>query len=143
MDNWSPESFVSLPSQVLGSTKTDIGSEVSVASKSFHKIHGTVKDPTVSQYLNLIRTYQVVHARESTKIRERQSKLAKGVSKLKEAKEVVKKLKGEAAQQEIQLAEKQQEANDALQMITDTMKNANLQVWSGFQCSDCFLSQAS
>ena len=116
----------------MGSTKKSEDSEVSVASKSFHKIHGTVKDPTVSQYLNLIRTYQVVHARESTKIRERQSKLAKGVSKLKEAKEVVKKLKGEAAQQEIQLAEKQQEANDALQMITDTMKNANLQVWSGF-----------
>ena len=133
MDNWSPKSFVSLPPQVLGSTKTDIGpDEVSVASESFHKIHGTVKDPTVSQFLNLIRTYQVVHDKESTKIRERQSKLAKGVSKLKEAKEVVKKLKGEAAQQEKQLAEKQQDANDALQMITDTMKNANLQVWSGF-----------
>ena len=72
-------------------------------------------------------TYKEVHSRESSKISDRQAKLTKGVSKLTEAKEVVKRLKSEAAQQETQLAEKQSEANDALQMITDTMKNANQQ----------------
>ncbi len=57
----------------------------------------------------------------------RQDKLSKGVSKLTEARDVVRQLKSEAAEQEAQLAEKQQEANEALQMITDTMRNANLQ----------------
>ena len=46
---------------------------------------------------------------------------------MKEAREVVAKLKKEAAAQEVILAEKQGEANQALQMITDTMKNANTQ----------------
>ncbi len=57
----------------------------------------------------------------------RQGKLSKGVSKLTEARDVVRTLKSEAASQEETLAEKQHEANEALQMITDTMRNANLQ----------------
>lgn len=35
------------------------------------------------------------------------------------------RLKAEAAKKEVVLAEKQEEANRALQLITDTMKNAN------------------
>ena len=45
----------------------------------------------------------------------------------KEAREVVAKLKKDAAVQEEMLAEKQGEANNVLQMITDTMRNANTQ----------------
>ena len=37
------------------------------------------------------------------------------------------RLKAEAAKKEVVLAEKQEEANRALQLITDTMKNANAQ----------------
>lgn len=48
-----------------------------------------------------------------------------GVSKLNEAKDVVKKLEKEAAEKEVVLNEKQNEANKALQLITDTMTNAN------------------
>lgn len=48
-----------------------------------------------------------------------------GVAKLNEAREVVSQLKAEAAEKEAVLAEKQEEANRALQLITDTMKNAN------------------
>ncbi len=46
----------------------------------------------------------------------RRDKLSKGVSKLTEARDVVKRLKAEAAGQEKQLAEKQNEANEALQV---------------------------
>lgn len=48
-----------------------------------------------------------------------------GVAKLNGAREVVNHLKAEAATKEAVLAEKQEEANRALQLITDTMKNAN------------------
>ena len=48
-----------------------------------------------------------------------------GVSKLTEAQEVVDALKSQAAVQEQQLAEKQDKANSALQMITETMRDAN------------------
>lgn len=47
------------------------------------------------------------------------------MAKLNEAQEVVSKLKAEATEQEVRLAEKQEEANRALQLITNTMKNAN------------------
>lgn len=47
------------------------------------------------------------------------------MSKLNEAREVVTHLKGEAAKKEAVLGEKQGEANKALELITDTMKNAN------------------
>ena len=47
------------------------------------------------------------------------------MAKLNEARDVVGRLKAEAATKEVVLAEKQEEANRALQLITDTMKNAN------------------
>jgi dynein heavy chain 2 len=67
--------------------------------------------------LTFIKTYQEVYKREKDKISSRQSKLSKGVSKLVDAKNIVTKLKAEAAIQEKELAEKQKEANDALIMI--------------------------
>lgn len=44
---------------------------------------------------------------------------------MNEAKSVVKKLESEASEKEKVLDEKQSEANKALQLITDTMTNAN------------------
>lgn len=49
-----------------------------------------------------------------------------GVSKLNEARNVVSTLKLEAAEQEKLLAEKQGKATSALEMITETMSNANV-----------------
>ena len=77
--------------------------------------------------MTFIKTYQNVYHKEKSKILSRQDKLSKGVSKLIEAKKVVTKLKGEAAIQEKELAEKQKEANDALIMIKETMQNASQQ----------------
>ena len=138
LDDWSSKSFILLPNYISPGTQREL------ASESFYRLHSTLPDATVSQYKNLVLTYLEVHSRESSKISDRQAKLTKGVSKLTEAKEVVKRLKSEAAEQEKQLAEKQSEANDALQMITDTMKNANQQkvkaklFANSFQSLPCF-----
>lgn len=53
-------------------------------------------------------------------------KLQAGVSKLTEARQVVDSLKLEAAEQEKLLADKQEKATAALDMITQTMSNANI-----------------
>lgn len=53
--------------------------------------------------------------------------LQAGLSKLTETKEVVARLKEDAAQQESKLAEKQSKANAALELITKTMQNASSQ----------------
>ena len=86
---------------------------------SFYRIETTLppNTTTVKKYLTFIKTYEEVYKREKDKISSRQAKLSKGVSKLVDAKNVVTKLKAEAAIQEKELAEKQKEANDALIMI--------------------------
>lgn len=50
-----------------------------------------------------------------------------GVDKLTEARSVVAELKLNAAEQQEKLAEKQNKANAALDMISNTMENANTQ----------------
>ena len=92
-------------------------------------MHKTIDatEATPAKFVCFVNTYESVYQKEKGKITERKEKLSTGVSKLKEAREIVAKLKKEAAVQEEVLAEKQGEANQALQMITDTMKNANTQ----------------
>ena len=96
---------------------------------SFYQVDSSLppEKSNVKKYITFIRTYQSVYDKEKSKILGRQDKLSKGVSKLVEAKNVVTKLKGEAAIQEKELAEKQKQANDALIMIKETMQNANKQ----------------
>ena len=148
MEYWSQTSILKIPKLML--TKEDkvegggIGGSAKGSKKKkegkvvmggdellqgFYNIFSTIpkKDTSMRKYVTFIKTYQDVHTKEQAEITSRQSKLSKGVSKLLEAREVVKKLKGEAAIQEKELAEKQHEANEALQMITDTMRNANTQ----------------
>ena len=148
MEYWSQASILKIPKLIL--TKEDkvegggIGGSAKGSKKKkegrvvmggdellqgFYNIFSAIpkKDTSMRKYVTFIKTYQDVHTKEQAEITSRQSKLSKGVSKLLEAREVVKKLKGEAAIQEKELAEKQHEANEALQMITDTMRNANTQ----------------
>ena len=142
LETWSDNTMAKMPKLLLTKTEKVEGEGIGAkdAKKkerrvsggealldSFHRIHASVPDATVRNYVTLIKSYQSVYAREKTQIMSRQTKLTKGVSKLVEAKDVVRKLKSEAAVQEKELAEKQHEANDALQMITDTMRNANQQ----------------
>lgn len=79
------------------------------------------------RYVSLIHNYAMLYNQKRVKIVTQVEKLTAGVSKLNEAKEIVEKLKTDAAVQEETLAEKQSEANKALEMITITMKSANMQ----------------
>ena len=148
MEYWSQTSILKIPKLMLTKEDKVDGAGIGGSAKSskkkkegnvviggeellqgFYNIFSTIpkKDTSMRKYVTFIKTYQDVHTKEQAEITSRQSKLSKGVSKLLEAREVVKKLKGEAAIQEKELAEKQHEANEALQMITDTMRNANIQ----------------
>ena len=140
-DNWSPETFAQLPQMILQQeegedAKEDKGKKLARQTTideslavSFYEIHKSLntKTTTPAKFLTFVRTYQSLYGKEKEKILNRKEKLSNGVSKLNEAREVVAKLKSEAGVQEKRLAEKQGEANNALQMITDTMKNANTQ----------------
>ena len=144
MEYWSQSSILKIPKLLLTKSVRVEGGGIKDGKESkkkkevpggdellqgFYNIFSTIpkKDTSMRKYITFIKTYQDVHTKEQAQITSRQSKLSKGVSKLLEAREVVKKLKAEAAVQEKELAEKQHEANEALQMITDTMRNANMQ----------------
>ena len=149
MENWSEGTLVKLPMLLLTKEARVEGSSIGKdhqkkeenAKKkrhisggeellsSFYRIESSMptEKSNVKKYMTFIKTYQNVYDKEKSKILSRQDKLSKGVSKLVEAKNVVTKLKGEAAIQEKELAEKQKEANDALIMIKETMQNASQQ----------------
>ena len=117
--------MIKLPQIILSKSKDSEEKQKRPASgdadllNSFYRIETTLppNTTTVKKYLTFIKTYEEVYKREKDKISSRQAKLSKGVSKLVDAKNVVTKLKAEAAIQEKELAEKQKEANDALIMI--------------------------
>ena len=143
MENFSPETYLSLPQQVIqslqeGNEKLEssmderLQRQISTSDalfQAFYTIHDSIdkKLTSPSKYVSLIKSYHSIVAKEKQKILSRKKKLASGVGKLNDAREVVAKLKEEAAVKEKELAVKQSSANDALQMITETMKNANTQ----------------
>ncbi|KAJ8984389.1 hypothetical protein NQ317_003537, partial [Molorchus minor] len=73
----------------------------------------------------MIRLYNRLYNEKRKSIEANQNKLKAGVAKLTEAENLVKELKQKAAEQQEKLAEKQSKANAALDMISNTMKNAN------------------
>ncbi|KAJ9599677.1 hypothetical protein L9F63_026473 [Diploptera punctata] len=94
---------------------------------NFVRIHEQVSEKltTPLRYTFFIHTYIHIYRCKKVDIQQRQQRLQAGVSKLTEARQVVDALKSQAAVQEQKLAEKQEKANSALQMITETMRNAN------------------
>nr|XP_040568861.1 cytoplasmic dynein 2 heavy chain 1-like [Lepeophtheirus salmonis] len=120
VSDWSEASLSIIPNKLIDIDDANLPSH-------FVSIHSMNPNNTPRNYISFIQAYKYIYEREKDKIILRKSKLSTGVHKLMEAKEVVEKLKEEAAIQEKELAEKQREANEALQMITDTMRNANLQ----------------
>ena len=143
MENFSNETYVTLPAQILqslhsGNDKLEssiderLTRQISTSDsllQSFYTIHDSIdsKITSPSKFIALIKAYHTIVAKEKEKILSRKKKLSAGVGKLNDAREVVAKLKEEAAVKETELAVKQTSANEALQMITDTMKNANTQ----------------
>ena len=117
LGKWSEASMVKLPQLLL--TKEErvegegIGAEKKKAKerkvsggdellRSFYKVHSSLsnaEDLAPRKYVSFIKTYRTVYSREKRQITTRQQKLSKGVSRLTEARDVVKKLKKEAAAQ--------------------------------------------
>ncbi|ALC40164.1 btv [Drosophila busckii] len=79
------------------------------------------------RYYQLINSYYYLYSHAAAEIEARLTKLQLGVDKLASAHALVGTLKSNAALQEQALGEKRQLANDALQMISATMHNANEQ----------------
>lgn len=75
--------------------------------------------------IQLIKSYYLLHVHSEKKKMDHKMKLESGIQKLSDAYKYVAKLKDDAKDKERALAEKRQLANNALQMISTTMKNAN------------------
>ncbi|PSN45379.1 Cytoplasmic dynein 2 heavy chain 1 [Blattella germanica] len=139
LPGWSSQSMRTVPQLLLIRVEEAEGKPVSAKNKrrrssvsdtlieGFVKIHEQVSDKlaTPQRYISFIHTYMHIYRKKKHEIQQRQQRLQAGVSKLTEARQVVDALKSQAAIQEQKLAEKQEKANAALQMITETMRNAN------------------
>jgi dynein heavy chain 2, cytosolic len=79
------------------------------------------------RFVCFVHMYHQIFSQKQDAIVKRQEKLSAGISKLTEAQEVVKELRGGAETQEKELAHKQAEAAAALNMISETMQGANTQ----------------
>lgn len=75
--------------------------------------------------IQLIKSYFLVHLQSEKSKTDHKAKLESGIQKLSDAYKYVAKLKDDAKEKEKALAEKRQLANQALEMISNTMKNAN------------------
>ncbi|XP_069679211.1 cytoplasmic dynein 2 heavy chain 1 isoform X2 [Periplaneta americana] len=140
LPGWSTPSMRAVPQLLLSRSGTGVegmsNREKSARRRSsvnesliegFLRIHEHASDKlaTPRRYIAFIHTYMHIYTKKKTDIQQRQQRLQAGVSKLTEARQVVDALKSQAAGQEQKLAEKQAKANSALQMITETMRNAN------------------
>ena len=115
----SSDTYITLPKSIMNATKDNetaeskkIQRQITVNDKlslSFYEMHKTIdsSSATPAKFINFVSSYENVYEGKKDKILERKDKLSKGVSKLKEAREIVAKLKKEAAVQEKILAEKQ------------------------------------
>lgn len=75
--------------------------------------------------IQLIKSYYLIHIESEKKKSDHKAKLESGIQKLSDAYKYVAKLKDDAKEKEKALAEKRQLANQALEMISNTMKSAN------------------
>lgn len=95
----------------------------------FQKIYDTMdinmKYPR--RYSSFIYNYALLYRNRRLELSGDSKKFEAGIAKLEEATTIVEELKAEAAEQETILAEKQAEANKAMDMISITLKNSNVQ----------------
>lgn len=107
---------------------TNTSSNVELSVKIFESVISNecgiwINSPRRS--LQLIKTYYLIHLQSFDKKMRNKTKLEQGIQKLSEAYTYVAKLKEDAKEKEKALAEKRQLANQALEMISTTMKSAN------------------
>lgn len=127
---WSMETMSNIPSLYLNKYNKDKTKNLNslVLLEEFYNIHKSSKTSlaTPRRYISFIYSYITLFIEKTEIISQRQEKLTAGISKLSESKKVVAELKGKAMEQQQKLAEKQSKANSALDMISTTMRSANL-----------------
>lgn len=121
--NMSVETIVSLPKVSIEAKedKVPISSYFAEFLSNLHK-----KQPPKRIY-QMIQCYYNIYKSYNGNIQKRLQKLQTGVDKLASAHKVVAELKSSALKQEESLAEKRKMANEALEKISFTMRNANEQ----------------
>lgn len=90
-----------------------------------HRMEVSAWGKSPYRFKRLMAGYFYLYSGMLVKVKSQQKTLQAGVDKLSSAQQVVNKLKIEAQEQEVALAEKRQLANNALELITSTMRNAN------------------
>ena len=138
LEEWSRGTMLQLAGEYLHSHHT-LGSKVMLKqevlqenqqlSKCFYDIHESClsKGSTPRKFMNFLNTYQSVYAKKKEGLLKQQQHLQAGVTKLNEATMLVDELKAKAATQRNLLAQKQREADEALQQITASMQSASEQ----------------
>eukprot|EP00117_Sycon_ciliatum_P036543 scpid1236/ scgid27488/ Cytoplasmic dynein 2 heavy chain 1; Dynein heavy chain isotype 1B len=133
MECWSDESMLRVPKMLLAPGVAEVtektlpgGMDLINGFKMIHDSCTSMKNSTSSrQYMSLMHTYRDVYTKKREGIQQKQSHLQAGVSKLNEAAEHVAGLKEKAGVQSALLAEKQEEADQALKAITAAMEKAS------------------
>lgn len=90
-----------------------------------HRMEQSIWRSSPYRFKKLMAAFFYLYNGMLAKIKSQQKTLQAGVDKLSSAQQVVSKLKVDAQEQEIALAEKRKLANNALELITLTMRNAN------------------
>lgn len=129
LERWSKKTMIKAPTLMLQIESEFTGKDI---FSQFYEIHMSVydKDPKTSStrhYMKLINTFRAIFNKKRSKVIERQRHLKNGVSKLNDAKTVVNELEKKAKVQREKLAEKQSEADRALNAITHSMQGAGEQ----------------
>lgn len=93
--------------------------------KIVHEYDDKISSPR--HYIKLINSFKMIFKKKRGKIIERQKHLKNGVAKLNDAKSVVNELEKKAKVQREKLAQKQAEADRALNEITRSMQGAGKQ----------------
>uniref|UniRef100_A0A1B0AQ10 Dynein heavy chain, cytoplasmic n=1 Tax=Glossina palpalis gambiensis TaxID=67801 RepID=A0A1B0AQ10_9MUSC len=126
----SQSTYASLPKkyiEILSDTSTTANNKISIPRHFNEILDNFLNQGPPLRFYQLIKSYYFIYGKFSADINKRLEKLQLGVDKLSAAYALVDSLKLNAAQQEEALAEKRQLANEALEMISATMRNANEQ----------------
>ena len=129
MEGWSKKTMNKLPSMMLSIESSFLTNDM---YPWFYDLHTVVakKDPKIASprhFIKLINTFRTIFLKKRTKVIDRQKHLKNGVAKLNEAQTVVNELEKKAKVQREKLAQKQSEADKALNEITRSMHGAGEQ----------------
>lgn len=122
LNQFSDKTIATLPKQLFQIVSNQSDDDTPILN-FYSLIVGQWKTSAL-RYKQLIKTYYFVYRDYREKLNKQRAKLKSGVDKLSAAHSVVETLKNEAGEQEIALAEKRKLANQALEMISSTMRNA-------------------